>query len=299
MSRHPVTPMREADLARHLAQQTARPIGLVDTLALRGDAAARLHAVQEAGAEIVSLDALDEPTLAAAGGLIWRHRGDRLFAIGSQGIEYALIAHWREAGLLPPAAPVPSAAPVAQIAAVSASCAPVTEAQIRNAEAAGFATLRVDPALAVDEAAWTGELERAGDLALAAAAQGRSVLAYTALGPEDPSIAATGAAIAACGLPADAVNARIGGGLGRLLARIMAEVEITRGVIAGGDTSGHAAQSLGIRALTAQAPIAPGAPLCRAHGKAGGQAIREFVFKGGQMGGPEFFRDVQTGFSSG
>jgi hypothetical protein len=39
MSRHPVTPMHEADLRLHLAAQTSRRIGLVDILALQSEAA--------------------------------------------------------------------------------------------------------------------------------------------------------------------------------------------------------------------------------------------------------------------
>ena len=35
MAVHPVTPMHEADVRRHLADQTALPVGLVDVLALQ------------------------------------------------------------------------------------------------------------------------------------------------------------------------------------------------------------------------------------------------------------------------
>jgi uncharacterized protein YgbK (DUF1537 family) len=296
MSRHPITPMHEADLARHLAQQTARRIGLVNLLALRdGSADAALHTARQAGADIISIDVLDDATLQAAGGLIWRHRGKKLLAVGSQGVAYALVAHFRAVGLLAAPRPVPPARPVARIAAVSASCAPVTAKQIAQAEQDGFATLRLDTTRAVDAAAWDYELDRAAAAGVAAAGTGRSVLAFTARGPGDPAIAATNAAITASGVSAGAVNLRIGTGLGALLARVMREAKISRGVIAGGDTSGHAAQALGIHALTALAPIAPGAPLCLAHGRRADSSLREFVFKGGQMGGEKFFHDVRQG----
>ncbi|HET9147222.1 MAG TPA: four-carbon acid sugar kinase family protein [Acetobacteraceae bacterium] len=295
MSRHPVTPMREADARLHLARQTARRIGLIDFLALRSGGDRRLAEAIGAGEEIIAIDALDEETLAEAGGLIWRNRGRRLLAIGSQGVEYALVAHWRASGLLPASAPAPHAAPMGRIAAVSASCAPVTAQQIRQAERENFSTLRIDPALAVDEAAWERELDRAARLGLAALAAGRGALAFTALGPDDPAIAATRAAIASSGARTESVNERIGAGLGRLLDRLMREGGVSRGVIAGGDTSGHAAQALGIRALTALAPIAPGAPLCNAHGEHKGAQRRELIFKGGQMGAPDFFRAAMRG----
>ena len=290
MSRHPVTPMQEADLRLHLARQTEKKIGLIDFLALKNGTADRhLAEARREGKEIIAIDVVDEETLAEAGGLIWRHRGGRLFAIGSQGLEYALIAHWRQAGLLPEAPPLEAEA-VPRIAAVSASCAPVTAAQIRQAERDGFAAMRVDPALAVDEAAWENELGRAAEAALAALAAGRSTLTYTALGPDDPSIAATRAAIAASAANPQEVFTRIGAGLGRLLDRVMREADVTRGVIAGGDTSGLAAAAFGIHALTAVAPVAPGAPLCRVHGASGNARRCELILKGGQMGDTGFFR---------
>ena len=57
MSCHPVTPMDEADVRRHLAKQTEKDIGLVDYLALkRGEADARLKEELAQGAEIVAID---------------------------------------------------------------------------------------------------------------------------------------------------------------------------------------------------------------------------------------------------
>ena len=64
-------------------------------------------------------------------------------------------------------------------------------------------------------------------------------------------------------------------------------------VISGGDTSSHAAQRLGIDALTAIAPMAPGAPLCRAHSTDDIINGLEIVLKGGQTGGPNFFPAVR------
>ena len=56
MSRHPVTPMDEADLGRHLARQTEKPIGLVDFVAMkRGQGDAQLARALAEGARIVSL----------------------------------------------------------------------------------------------------------------------------------------------------------------------------------------------------------------------------------------------------
>lgn len=296
MSRHPVTPMDEADLRRHLARQISTPTGLIDLVALQsGSGDDVLATCLDAGELIVSLDAIDDVTIEEAGRLIWDNRGERLFAIGSQGVEYALVAHWRRIGLLPPEAEPASAAPAGRIAVVSASCAAVTAEQIAQARRDGFVACGIDATTAADPALWAQELHRAEVAGLGALLDGRSVVLHTAEGPDDPAIARTQDAIAATNEAAEAVHARIGAGLGRLLGRLAAQSGITRGVIAGGDTSGHAMQALGIGALTALAPLASGAPLCRLHGSAQAGGLTEIVLKGGQMGGPDFFQTVLRG----
>jgi 3-oxoisoapionate kinase len=46
---------------------------------------------------------------------------------------------------------------------------------------------------------------------------------------------------------------------------------------------------LGIDALTAIAPLAPGSPLCRAHAARSDRDGLEIALKGGQVGAPDFF----------
>lgn len=292
MSRHPVTPMDEAELLRHLAKQTALPAALVEMAQMaRGEGDAALAAALAAGARIVSLDVADAATLAEAGRLAWeglaRPQG---FALGSQGLEAALVAHWRAAGLLE-GVPAPAVRPgPARIACVSGSVAPATAAQVADALAHGFAGIRLDAARAVDAAAWEAEIARGTAAALAALAEGRDPLAFTATGPDDPAVAALRHAARASGAAMEDVNARIGAGLGRLLDALLRQGAVRRAVIAGGDTSGHAARQLGIDALTALAPLAPGAPLCRAHGR-----DVEIVLKGGQVGRADVFRAAREG----
>jgi uncharacterized protein YgbK (DUF1537 family) len=91
------------------------------------------------------------------------------------------------------------------------------------------------------------------------------------------------------------VNDRIGSGLGRILDDILRETSIRRVVIAGGDTSGHAAHQLGIYALTALAPISPGSPLCRAHRESESTGEFEISLKGGQVGQNNFFSVARSG----
>ena len=302
MSRHPVTPMDEADVRIHLGRQTSLPVGLVDCVSMkRGEADAALEREIARGAAIVALDVIDAETLAEAGRLVWERGGERVFAIGSQGLEYALVAWWRKAGLIPEAgeASLARAGAAERIACVSGSCSAVTAGQIAAALEAGFEGIRGDAALAVDGRAWEGELDRAAEAALAALAAGRDPLVFSALGPDDPAVASMRTAVESSGVPVEAVNDRIGAGLGRLLDRVVRTAGLKRGVIAGGDTSGHAAMTLGVYALTALAPVAPGAPLCRAHSDDPAHAGLEIALKGGQMGKPDYFRAAKRGSAQG
>lgn len=296
MARHPVTPMDEADVRLHLSKQTALAVGLVDLVALKsgrgGDA---LAAECAAGKRIIALDTVDEETLAAAGQLIWQMRDQRIFAAGSQGVEYALVAYWRAAGLLPHAVGLPAASPVDRVACVSGSVSPITAEQITHAAANGFALVRLNAVCALDPQLWQAELDKAAALALKALGEGRDSLVLTASGPDDAAVHAFSAAIAAHGAEVSAVNDRIGNGLGRLLDRIMREGRIQRGIISGGDTSGHAVMAMGAFALTATAALQPGAPLCRVHADDLACDGREIVMKGGQMGGPDFFSAARNG----
>ena len=70
---------------------------------------------------------------------------------------------------------------------------------------------------------------------------------------------------------------------------------LRRAVISGGDTSSHGASSFGIFALTALAPVAPGAALCRVHSNVSSLAGFEIALKGGQMGRPDYFATVKNG----
>ncbi|HEX2725185.1 MAG TPA: four-carbon acid sugar kinase family protein [Beijerinckiaceae bacterium] len=299
MSQHPVTPMDEADLGRHLARQTDKPVGLVDFMAMkRGQAEAQLARTLADGSRIVSLDVLDDETLIEAGRLVWEKAGRQVFAVGSQGLEVALVAYWRAAGLLQAEAASRNPGRVERIACVSGSVSPVTASQIAYSTSHGFVGIRIKAEQAVDGRAWDAEIERTTAEALRALSEGRDPLVYSAAGPADPAVTALRQAVAAAGSSAETVNDRIGSGLGRVLDALVREARLTRVVISGGDTSGHAAAMLGIDALTAIAPVAPGSPLCRAHAVDPARDGLQLALKGGQVGGDNFFCAVRDGVSA-
>ncbi len=297
MARHPATPMTEADLCRHLDAQTSLPKAVVDwrtLLAGRGREA--VGAARSSGARIIAIDCFDDRTLAEAGALLWPQTGERpIFAVGSQGVEYALVSHWRRSGQLDEAPPLPRLTAASPLLAVSGSCSPTTARQIAEAEAGGFLVLTLDAALAVDPAAWRETLESCAAEMLPALRRGRHVLVATARGPDDPAVARFADTLATSGSAPGPVHERIGEGLGRLVRRAREELSLQRAVVAGGDTSGHAMLAIGAEALEIVAPLAPGAPLMRLRSQDARHDGLEIALKGGQMGGPDFFLRAASG----
>jgi uncharacterized protein YgbK (DUF1537 family) len=279
MSRHPVTPMGEADILKHLARQTDLSSALVDNVAISGTFGGT-------DAAILLLDVLDAAMQAAAGNLLWNQlRRESRFVCGSSGVEYALIHAWRAAGLIGERPSFGDASPVDRIAVVSGSVSPTTERQIRHALDDGFDGIALDPvALSGDEAG--SAIAQAIEAALNILSGGKSVLLYTALGPS----ADRGGELGASGS-----RHRIGQALGRIQRELVARAGLTRAVVAGGDTSSHALGEMGISALTLKMPLpqTPGSPLCIAHGdQADGL---EIALKGGQVGGDDYFSMIRAG----
>lgn len=289
MSRHPVTPMDEADLTRHLRRQTKRPIALLDMLALRRGNAQPPRRAEGGEVPVVFIDVADEQTLAEAGRLVWENRGAGLFSASSSGLDYALTAWWRARGWLPEPPGLPPAAAVPVIAAVSGSCSPVTAGQLRWARANGFATERLALGGALADASRAAEIERATGVAVAAIRAGRSAIVFSAEGPDDPAVTGFDEIAARAGLSRGEAARRIGQCLAEVMRGVLGQTSLERIVVAGGDSSGEVASALGIEALTAQAAIVPGAPLCRAWSADPARDGLEIVLKGGQMGGEDFF----------
>jgi 3-oxoisoapionate kinase len=274
MSRHPVTPMAEADLRLHLAWQTNRQttlanedwpqngVGLIDVY----DAASQ----REAGKRLRSLPA-----------------GARPFVVGSSGVEYALVKAMVEAGDISGAqkfTPLPS---VAQTVVISGSVSPTTERQITSALANGFEAVPVSAnALARKDL----ETKRhAIEQSCKILSSGRSPLVHTALGPQSDEGA---------GLDAIKDGRRlIGEGLGEILRGVVERSSLRRVIVAGGDSSSHALGQLDVHALTTRMPLpaTPGSPLCTAHSRSETLNGIQIALKGGQVGGDDYFVSLRDG----
>ena len=292
MSTHPVTPMTEADVARHIEKQTGTHMGCIDVEALAD--AARAEALMDEGVTPKgwAMDMVDAGHEVVVGWLLWERRDRSRFVVGSQGVEYALVAHWREAGMLPPASKLGGIGRAEEMAVVSGSVSPITAAQIAWARDNGFTTIPIDAASVCGSEASCAEAEaRALSEALAALDAGRPPIVFTAEGPDDPKVEALKQA---AGDKLAAANDAIGRMLGRIMRRLIEKTRLRRVVVSGGDTSGHVCTELGVYALEALAPTIPGASICKA--KADGELDGlELALKGGQMGSPDYFGWVRDG----
>lgn len=281
MRRHPVTPAEESDLRLHLGRQTARPIGLIDVRELEGDEAALARAWGEQR-EVVLLDALDSAHLTRIGRLLEAaaDAAAPLFSVGPSSVEQALGAVWAERDRVQPREVWPSPEPARTFLVVSGSCSPVTERQIAAATAAGFAEVALAPSRLAGPGA-PDATEEAIRTAVRCLTAGRRVVVHTLGGGRDS--AAVSPVV-------------VGRALGRVAAAAVEQAGLTRLLIAGGDTSGEVARTLGIEALELIAPLTPGAPLCRVRGAPPLDGL-EVVVKGGQVGADDHFPRVAEGLS--
>ncbi len=276
MMNHPVTPMHEADLRVHLSKQTEQPIAIFDVMRL-SDPTRYLQLIGEHRGAVL-IDFLNEPHGLLIGMHLLQHanRERPLFVVGSSGVEAALAAFWTRGETPARFAPVSANGPL--LVAVG-SCSPVTASQIAWAEANGFGVVLI-----------TGnehdDLEAARDAATQLE-HGRSVVVHTA--------GATSSA-------RNASREQIGAALANATRAILERSTLKRLLVAGGDTSGQIATALEIQSLEMVGTLVRGAPLCRATSQLPFVDGIEVVFKGGQIGGDDFFGIVQHGspiFSTG
>lgn len=295
MSRHPITPMREADLRVHLSKQTNERIELLSILDLEGEekeVRERFEAKISEQPGVLLFDVLDDSRLQRAGQLIWEAaQGTSRFVVGSSGVEYALTAHWQLIGNAPVKTEVElqPVQKVDQILVVSGSASPITKQQIENALAHGFYGIRIPVEAIVDTDPLPVSLLQK---AIEQLKQGKSVVMYTAMGPDDISIAQTRDALAAKNIRDTDSGEIIGRKLGRWMREIMKMVPLRRVVVAGGDTSGFVTKEMNIYGLEMLKPVSPGAPLCKAYSFEEKLNGVEIALKGGQLGSPDFFVKV-------
>lgn len=296
MSRHPVTPMHEADVAKHISLQSSkldtRCLSLEDMTA---NATLLVTPANPDRIETVTLDCMDRASETTAGRLLWEGRHANPFVVGSQGVEYALVRHWQDTGQIAAVEAPQGIGRSDKMVVVSGSVSPTTADQIAWAKSHGFAGIALD---ATCVCAGPNELEReisrCVEAGMDAMARDLDPLIYSAQGPDDPAVESFRVAVAGSGITMAEANLRVGEALGRILYQTLNRSGARRAVASGGDTSGHATRQLGIFALSALAPTIPGAALFQAHAEGPMDGL-ELALKGGQMGSPDYFGWIRNG----
>ena len=268
----------------HLGKQTSSKLKSLDMLALGSlDADAHLDALLEDKPAGVIFDGASREALRKTAELIWKRRPEACFVIGSSGFTHGLAVYWRATGLVKMANDFSDPGPVDRLIVMASSSSGVTERQIRWALGHGFEGIHIDTAALSD-----GKSAEAAKAALLKPAlrhlkAGKSVVLHRAPGP--------------AGGRDTAHREELGAQMGKLLRDLLARSGVKRAVIVGANAASHAARELGVYALTMLAPIAPGAPLCRAHSEDAGSRGLELAFKGGHIGPKDFFGAVRAGKS--
>lgn len=307
MSVHPVTPMQESDLARHLQQQAELDLGNIPLTWLDAaptELAERIASIASSHQGVV-FDGLTEAHLTATGACLQQMASGRdapLFIVGSSGVEYALTQFWKQQGLTPEMDRYERFEPVEQVLVVSGSASKLSETQIQTAVAAGFREIAIDvEALTIGPETGAAEKQLVRDV-VAALADGASVVMHTARGPDDPRVARLIQALRARGCTPEQARHQSGRMVAEQLGIVVNEIvrshPLRRLVLSGGDTSSRITQDLAPDALEIRARLAPGAPLCTVLSSAPHLRGLELALKGGQMGGADYFVHALRGSAS-
>jgi len=275
MKDHPLTPMRDANLARVLARQTTRKVGLVALPAVRQGAAAMRDAFEKlkaSGHGYAIVDAVADEDLLALGAAC----ADLQLLTGGSGIAMGLPANFG----IRKAAATKLPAVGGHAAVLSGSCSAQSNAQVAQ-WLKGRPGFRIDPLrlaegadLAAEALAWATPQLAAGPVLVYATAEPDAVReAQAKLGAQR-----AGEIVEAC--------------LARVASGLVAK-GVKRLVIAGGETSGAVVKALGVSGLRIGPQIDPGVPWT--------QSMTEprlaLALKSGNFGAVDFF-DKALGMQS-
>ena len=272
---HPLNPMTDSDLRRWLGLQTGRPVGHVGADKVFAGAAAikaGLVAEQAAGRREIIVDAITDKDLMEIG----RAVSGLPLVTGGSGIAMGLPANFDGIDLVTDQAAHWQGA-AGPCVALSGSCAQATRNQIARHQQT-HPTLHLD-SQAVIEAAFTPAEAVSWACAQLADRPDSVPLICSAVEPEQLKKlqAAYGRDRAA-----EAFE-----GFFSAVARALLDQEISRLIVAGGETSGAVVDALVIQQLEIGPEIDPGVPALRARTQTASDLI--IALKSGNFGGPDFF----------
>ena len=297
MSRHPVTPMHESDLAKILADQGFKSTRLIDLRLLdEHEKNPNTLSTLIANEDSALFDGYTQQQVVTGAASLWQlARSRTICAMAAQGLAHALGTHLREQNQIAAPQPTHTLAPVDRLLVLSGSCSALSAAQIDWAIAAGFQEIRITPEqlIGTDEPT----LKSLEDQMLDALSAGKSMVIYTAKGPDDNHLAAALDKLPAnVSAPAFIAN-RIGLLYSRLAHTALARAGLTRLVVAGGDSSSFTMRQLGALALEIKAShFKQNAHVCTLISNDPLINGKEVLLKGGQVGADDLYGCMLEGF---
>lgn len=258
MSRHPVTPMDEADLRVHLARQGFEGLSLTDRKTL--DAALKT--------DRTLVDAIEQPDIDRLSKRLAEidDRQAPLLLVGASSVAEALVP------TVPPAEPdtVPAAWERGPILAVAGSRSSTTAAQVAAADSYERFALQRD------------DLGHPEDLAGRCAGRieaGANVMVH--LQPD---------------LDYGVMPATLSDRLAHLTGAILSRCRVAGIAVAGGDTSSVLVNQLAFRSLSFIERAGPGVAICRGHAAGSPLDGTVLLLKGGQVGTADLFERFAARF---
>ncbi len=280
MRHHPVTPMDDSNLLRLISRQAKGQAGLISAACIeRGAAAVRaeLAALQQQGVNYVVLDATCEQHLLTQGSAV----SDLPLVTGGSGLAIGIARTWA-AGASQQRAEQAGRPQGGRAVVIAGSCSQMTNRQVA-------AYRQCAPAMEVSVARALAESTAyAHELCDWIAAHSEQSLA--------PMLYATADTQQLHSIQQQYGAARSSEAVEQLFAAVVRELKARgwqRFIVAGGETSGVVAQSLGVTAFHIGPAISPGVPWVRDI-----EQPLSLALKSGNFGDEQFFARAQTEFSS-
>jgi len=301
MSVHPVTPMQESDLTRHLAKQTDLDCSLIPILTLmkgREEVRKQVQDRLEKNIPVILFDTFSKDQLNTVCSVIWDYTedGKTLFCVGSQEWGYGLADKWRRLGILRfklDAKPIGHSGKCGPILVVSGSCASIAGRQIEWAAAHHYLEIGIQTEKLFEDINRKREMDRIAQEAISALKLGRSVVIHSSIGPNDPRIPRTKKLVEDLGMTSQDTVDILGQALGELARKIILTSKVRRLILSGGDTAGRITKTFGIWALQVGRSVGVPAPLCYVYSAYPTLNGLQVAYKGGQVGEDNYFDMVR------
>jgi uncharacterized protein YgbK (DUF1537 family) len=282
MRTHPLNPMTEPDLLRHLQPQLRGKAGLVTLAEVRKGPTgirAALARLEQGGVRVALADAIEDSDL----DLIAQAVADEKLITGGSGIGQKLPRVWESRGLWTRQAGEPreSRGQARGVLVIAGSCSDATLAQLDCWRAAGLSAESLD----VERLIGGGE-EEIGRIAAWARerlhSHGRALVFSSARAETRARILDR---LSAAGHTAGDVRMSIEAALAAIARSLATEHGLRGIVVAGGETSGAVLDALGVQAVEILDTLDPGVPALQTLGE---QPLG-LALKSGNFGSEDFF----------